>query len=336
MGQIAFETAAFPVPAAPLFRPPQRGVLQVSMAQLVRAAITVGATPVALGATPRPLIELCWRATMAAATLAEDPRRGWVRTRAYERLDPSEKSAVSYFLGMTQAKITCEALLGVPHLVHLDAVVALLGYPASRRTRPDFLGFDLATMSCTLAVEAKGRSGEFDWRAACRAKVQACSLPRVIGTSSALRVASLAYFEDRAWRAYLEDPESTFDELSDRVTIELLLVAYYRPLVAVLRTVGVRLVDRTADDALVSGELPGMDLTLSLPVAIVDAFGDDQLVGPVDAGRIEVIGSTLKELVPTLYNRAQRIAEDQTRGLPVGLDGVQVDLGTTWLRGDRG
>jgi hypothetical protein len=255
------------------------------MPQLVRAAITVGATPVALGATPRPLIELCWRATMTAATLAEDLRRRWVRTSAYERLDPSEKSAVSYFLGMTQAKITCEALLGVPRLVHLDAVVALLGYPASRLTRPDLLAFDPATMSYTLAVEAKGRSGGWDQKAVCRAKGQACSLPMVVGTSSALRVASLAYFEDHAWRAYLEDPEPALDELSDWVTIELLLVAYYRPLVAVLRTDGVRLVRSTADDGIASGELPGMDLTLGLPLAIVDAFGDDELVGPADAGR---------------------------------------------------
>jgi len=42
-------------------------------------------------------------------------------TAGYCSLDPSEKRAVSCFLGMTQAKITCEHLLRTPRLIHLDA-----------------------------------------------------------------------------------------------------------------------------------------------------------------------------------------------------------------------
>lgn len=123
MGRVAFETSGFAALA-----PPPAGDLLVSPARLAWAAATVGATPVSLGGIPRPYLELCWRVALASAAIEESRLSGrWVRTAAYDRLDPSEKSAVSYFLGMAQAKITCEMLLGVPHLVHLDAVLATLG-----------------------------------------------------------------------------------------------------------------------------------------------------------------------------------------------------------------
>jgi hypothetical protein len=56
-------------------------------------------------------------------------------TAGYRRLDPSEKRAVSYFLGMTQAKITCEWLLRAPHLIHLGAYLAMIGQPSRRLAR---------------------------------------------------------------------------------------------------------------------------------------------------------------------------------------------------------
>ena len=108
---------------------------------------------------------------MAEASLEE--RGGyWHKSDAYSRLDPSEKSAVSYFLGMTQAKITCELLLGVPHLLHVDAALALIGRQ-TRASRPDLIGFDPTTAAYTIAVEAKGRSNGWDEEAISKAKTQA-------------------------------------------------------------------------------------------------------------------------------------------------------------------
>src|ERR1700722_10022775 len=53
---------------------PASGLLSLPPAALIWGAVTVGATPISMGGTPRPLIELCWRAALAAASLEEDPR----------------------------------------------------------------------------------------------------------------------------------------------------------------------------------------------------------------------------------------------------------------------
>jgi hypothetical protein len=52
---------------------------------------------------------------------------------------------------MTQAKITCARLLRAPHLVHLDAFLAMAGQ-ATRVSRPDLIGIELPGMNCTIAV----------------------------------------------------------------------------------------------------------------------------------------------------------------------------------------
>jgi hypothetical protein len=102
-----------------------------------------------MGGMPRPLIELCWRAALAAASLEEDrSSERWVKTAAYRRLDASEKSAVSYFLGMTQAKIMCGRLLRAPHLIHLDAYLAMIGVHATRTSRPDSRVRTLSVSTC--------------------------------------------------------------------------------------------------------------------------------------------------------------------------------------------
>lgn len=86
MAQLPFVTENFVGPV-----PPASGDLPVSLARLIWGAITVGATPISLGAPPRPLVELCWRAALAMASVEEDSssnRR--IKTDAYWRLDPSE------------------------------------------------------------------------------------------------------------------------------------------------------------------------------------------------------------------------------------------------------
>src|ERR1700678_1004019 len=127
----------------------------------------------------------------------------------------------------------CERLLLAPHLIHLDAFLAMIGQSA-RTSRPDLVGLGLPAMDVTIAVEAKGRMGGRVDEVIRKAKDQARSLPGVLSTSSALRVASVASFDaKRRWIAPLEDPPGPVRPL-DSLTPETLLVAYYRPLVAAL------------------------------------------------------------------------------------------------------
>lgn len=337
MPLLSYETRKF---STSLTRPAS-GTMSVSLAELVWGAVTVGATPISMGGTPRPLLELSWRAAMAAASVEEDRWSGrWVITDGYRRLDPSEKRAVSYFLGMTQAKIMCQRLLHAPHLLHLDAYLAMTG-GLTRASRPDLIGLSLPAMDITIAVEAKGRTGGRDDGVTRRAKEQARSLPGVLSTSSALRVASVASFDSRGWwQAYLEDPPGPFQPL-DSLTAGALLAAYYRPLAAAVLEAGVQISD---DDATTLAQLPGIDLVLGLPTVIVTAMRALPLAGLVTTGQLQDVGATLLEGVPSLSfvsraRTASRAGDEEDVGGPqgrlspfTGLDGVYIRLGPSWTR----
>lgn len=335
MALLPFKTSGFPAPA-----PALSGDLQVTLAALQWAAMTVGATPVALGAHPRPFIEMSWRAAMVEASVEEDASSGrWVMTDGYYRLDRSEKTAISYFLGMTQAKVMCEMLLGVPHLVHLDAILALQGQ-TTNQSRPDLVGFDYASMTYSIAVEAKGRTGKRTAKVTNDAKRQVMRLPTVVATTSNLRVASVAFFDrNYFWRAYLEDPAGPYEELEPQ-TIETLLVAYYRPIVATLSTAGI---DRTiGDDDTVFARLPGIDLTLGVPRVIVNSFSELPLTGPVPDELVNSVGRNLRVIVSDLPGKsptrwpdwnARGALEAQHPRSFTGSDGVQVQLGESWTPG---
>ena len=93
--------------------------------------------------------------------------------------------------------------------------------------RPDLVGLSLPTMDVTIAVEANGRTGGLDDKVIRKAKEQARSLPGVLSTGSALRVASVAFFGAQwRWEAYLEDPPGPVQPLNS-LTPETLLAAYY-------------------------------------------------------------------------------------------------------------
>lgn len=337
MARLSFRASNFSGPTSPAF-----GDLSVSPARLIWGAATVGATPISLGAQPRPLVELCWRAALAAASVEENTAADrWVKTATYSRLDRSEKSAVSYFLGMTQAKITCEMLLGVPHLVHLDTILALLGQ-TTNESRPDFIGFDLASMTYTIAVEAKGRTLGRTKAVTTKAKEQAQHLPTIVATNSRVCVASVASFDaDGYWDAYLEDPVGPYEEL-DPQTTAVLLVAYYRPLVSALLTAGIDEIvsDRTTSAA----RLPGMDLLLGLPSIIVTTLRALPLVGPVPTDQLQAVGANLVSALIDLPGKSLAAAAGQNwaaRGsleaeAPTsctGFDGVTVELGPSWFPG---
>jgi hypothetical protein len=336
---LPYEARKFSMPLAE----PASGLLSLPLAELIWGAITVGATPISMGGTPRPLIELCWRAALIAASLEEDPSSGrWVKTPGYRRLDPSEKRAVSYFLGMTQAKIMCERLLRAPHLIHLDTYLAMTGR-ATRASRPDLIGVSLPAMDITIAVEAKGRAGGRNDEVTRKAKEQARSLPGVLSTSSALRVASVASFDPRDhWEAYLEDPPGPFQPL-DSLTAGSLLAAYYRPLVAALLEAQD---DQATEDGYTTiAQLPGIDLVFGIPTFIVTIVRTMPSAGLVTADQLRGVGATLLEAVRNrpLASRGETTGpyEEDSVGLPerprpyTGLDGVYIGLGPSWLQALR-
>jgi len=253
------------------------------------------------------------------------------RSEAYSRLDPSEKSAVSYFLGMAQASVTMTSLLSVTNLVHLDAIMALRGIP-STASRPDFLGLD-RHQNEIVAVEAKGRTRGRTADLTRRAKAQSRALPNVVG-SSVTCVASIASFDSEGcWTAYLEDPPknskvaSEYEAIGNLTTADL-LVAYYLPIVA---TMFAAQADRGPSGDTFVVRIPAVDVDVSIPTGIADALGK-QPFGEVSRASVADLGSVILRVLQSADERARGRDEVDDRQLFRGSDHVAVRLGRTWRR----
>lgn len=216
----------------------------------------------------RPLLEMIWRMAMVGANLRiADGGTRWARSSAYDRLDPSEKVSVSYFLGMTQAAVMSRLALGYPHLVHVDLLLAQQGTPLTGK-RPDFVALDpSATHLFSATVEAKGRTNGFDQTALIKAKQQAMRIPGVRGLTPAESIASEAYFDDKDnWVSHLDDPDWDGENLD--FGLETYLLVYYRTVIKAGRAT------RTwaRDGNLYTFEIPTFPIRIRIPTVLVDAY----------------------------------------------------------------
>lgn len=161
------------------------------------------------------------------------------RTDAFKTLDPSEKGAITYFLGLTCCKLFAAKLLNTPWLLHLDVFRPQLNPKLIGRSRPDLVGLD-ATGNVWHAFESKGRGNWPDAASKVRAKAQAQRLVQVNSMSCGLHVGAITYFywdvlyfywrdptpdqesrieltlEDDSWRSYYEPIRDFYAEFPDQ------------------------------------------------------------------------------------------------------------------------
>jgi hypothetical protein len=304
MPTIAYTADGFPT----AFGPSLVGThtLGVSWAEIIWAAISVGRG--GLGHLTQygvySVFEITYRAAMIYANLREDPSGLLTRSSAYDGLDPSEKGAISYFVGMTFAKLFLHRLLGVPWLMHLDVYRQQLQPILAGKSKPDFVG--LNTAQDWVVVEAKGRTNEYEESVLQRAKVQTQQLTTIQGSQPVLRVGSLAYFSAGNLQFAMRDPkgDSRREKIKDLpLAKDALLIAYYRPFQVLLREaarVETIMVNRHGYRMVALQEL---ELWIGLSQEVAEQFP---------------IGEPVKEL----YS----IEENQF----VGADGVLVRLGSIW------
>jgi hypothetical protein len=129
------------------------------------------------------------------------------RTNAAKTLDPTEKGAVNYFLGMTFCKLFASKLLNTPWLLHLDVFRPMLNPVLTGRSRPDLVGKKHRTNQWH-AFECKGRISTPDSTVKRKAKDQAMRLVSVNGTSCCLHVGAITYFRSDMLNFYWRDPLS--------------------------------------------------------------------------------------------------------------------------------
>lgn len=168
--------------------------ITVTWAQLVWAAITAGKAAgdeYAYGIYST--LERLHRASMIRAYLMQTPLGFIARTVPYQVSDPSEKTSISFYLGMTLAKLFAEQLFDVPRMLHFAVyaqnyqVVAAAG-----ESRPDLIG--LSNNGEWFVFEAKGRSNNFDAEALETAKAQAEQIQSIDNLAPVCNIACQAYF----------------------------------------------------------------------------------------------------------------------------------------------
>lgn len=327
MGSIYYDLEGFAGPLPNGLTSPGNGNHRVGMARLVWAATTIGTTPFGPRLHAGRALEVQWRSAMMRASIEPRPVH-YRRSDRYARLDPSEKGAVSFFLGQAQAKVFAHDFFRVSRFVHYDAYLAYHGR-SRRRTRPDFVGF--CGQHLAIAAEAKGRSQSFDDSLITNAKKQAVSLPGIAGYPTPTTYVHVAYFDRDRWCAYLEDPPRS--RRKEEVNPADLTLAYYLPIVNAIRTREPR--TSMLQDAMGSylrAYFAEVDMHLSVRADIAALVPTDEAAAREAA--VDRTAGLLYELVLGLdeewldQHMGTASQDDGQRFL--GGDGVAIELGPSW------
>lgn len=190
------------------------GELAVSWDEIVWAALTIGRPSVhhTMQHGVASLHEAIFRLSLVRMALEQyGPGATRLRrTSAFKSLDPTEKGAISYFLGMTFCKVFSSRLLQTPWLLHLDVFKSAIPTSVLGRSRPDLFGQQSSTGDW-LAFETKGRASKPSAADRKKAKEQAARLVSVGGSACALHVGTFTFFANDALSFHWIDPPAEAD-----------------------------------------------------------------------------------------------------------------------------
>lgn len=159
------------------------------------------------------------------------------RTTAAKTLDPSEKDAVNYFLGMTFCKLFAWKVLEAPWAIHLDVFRPQLNAVLTGRSRPDMVAE--TSSHDWVALEAKGRLSIPSADAKDKAKQQAERLVSVNGVAPRFHVGCITYFRKDVLQFFWRDPKPAKDKPKHPIKLTLddrIWSHYYQPVLDLLRS----------------------------------------------------------------------------------------------------
>ncbi len=186
------------------------------------------------------MYEAIFKLSLIRMALEQNPRNGYLRRTDAERsLDPSERGAVQYFLGMTFCKLFAAKLLNTPWLLHLDVFRPQLDAVLSGRSRPDLIGQESNTARWH-AFECKGRVSPPDAKTKRRAKLQARRVVTVAGSPVSLHIGAISFFRRNALHFYWEDPSPNVREKIEVPPPDSEWRQYYEPATEMYRAAGMR------------------------------------------------------------------------------------------------
>ena len=298
--------------------------MNVTWAELFWAAITVGrknrASVIQHGYHSR--LEIIYRFAMIGANLSYSDRDEFAKTDAYKSLDPSEKSAISYFLGLSFAKLAAEKLLGIPWLVHLDCF-SDLSIDLRNNRRPDLIGEDY--QGRWGVFEAKGRTNNIKKTLIQKAKKQTQMVRKINGSDPWVRVASISYFFHHKLKLHLEDPDEIH---SDAIDFEIpggedqFLKYYYQPFISLIEN-SQSFQEEVEGRTINVVELVEVDLVVGLDAQVQEILTSVDSIRPRLSSHLEGIPRFHSE------NNAAALLVGDTASF-LGPDGILVRLGSSW------
>lgn len=301
----------------PQFKPclSGRNALQCSWMDIVWAAITYGK------AKPSCLLKYNWHSVSdiivkTYSIYANLRQQGTHLTRSslYDELDPTEKSAASYFLGMTMAKLFASELMDLPWLFHVSQAHnhgAILTFSNKSKSQPDLIGQN--AFGDWFVLEAKGRSNGFDKNALDRAKSQTKMIHTINGVIPSCRVAIQSYFDNDVLSVRLDDPDDMDNEAA-RIHIDTneAIINYYA--IADTMTAAQRTKEIINNQEYATKYDEHSGVTIGLDTSIMESIA---------SGRIEDITDSRDRL------RSQRMTEIDNL-ISVYPDGILIKLDARW------
>lgn len=320
MPEIPYHSSRFPLTLGPRFQGRQN--LPVSWDDIVWAAITVGK------ASPLFLLrhgnfseyEILYRIFMIYANLRERANGRVCRSIAYDALDPSEKGAISYFIGLAMAKLFAGSLLDVGWLMHLDVYQALVRptFRRNTRSRPDLVGQN--TLGQWIVMEGKGRTNLITQVLMRSAKRQTRQIRRISGQIPFLRIAFASYFNQNVLSVEWHDPPDGEDEFPQKkqkpfyhhISENGFFRNYYKPFRTLLKgNLEAKIVEHDNINFLVTN-LEVADVAIGLDTRIIESFEKDDF------------RSIVREIAQT------RIELHDSRRSNIFNDGLFVKTGERW------
>jgi hypothetical protein len=253
------------------------------------------------------------------------------KTAAFTGLDPSEKTAISYFIGLTVAKILSWRLFNAPWPQHLDKFAGSLTPSLKRRKRPDLLALD--TSGRWIVLEAKGRTNTMPAKTMKSAKTQAKAVATVNGVPPYLRIAVGSYFVGQNLAAKLEDPPEGRQSAALNISEELFFREYYAQVANFFleRTREIEKVEFRRGLVFSVTRIPEVDASIGIADTILAAFRTKRELQNAALAFAERLG-----LEPELNTSGEvpRALSSDRRGayssFTLGADGIAVALGQSW------
>lgn len=185
-----------------------QGVLTVEWDDLLQAAITVGRPNrfyvFRHGRTS--WYEAQFRLSLVRMALEQQAGATVLTmTSAARSLDPTEKGAVNYFLGMAFCKLFAQQLFNAPWAQHVDIFHRQLGIVLRGRSRPDLVAEQ--NNGNWLVFESKGRVSPPSNDAKNKAKDQAVRITHVAGRATSFNIGGIFYHRGGEAKFFMRDPK---------------------------------------------------------------------------------------------------------------------------------